>query len=248
MLFRSKNDEGIFEAPDVLRFDAGQSTANLIVTCPKAELGTKYNFNITFDGDTFNPYKGAPLTGGSIQRIKWDTVGNGYFVDGTMSTFYNVNNNIAMQIFIQSTPLENGSTRYRFESPMAKVSTGHDELYGYDGYPYNDPGDIVEGKYYYIIDVKDNAATLQVTELGLDWGYGKAICGQIYGNLSTNIATYPLGVYEDDTITFGPSSLFASMETFNSGSRYVCANPTRIFFNAAAYKKYRSEEHTSELQ
>ena len=84
------NSDNIFVIPESVSFAAGESETTLEVTFPNAEMGTEYSFEITFDSEYINPYKGASLSRTVMQRIKWENIGMGVYIDGTVSTFFGV--------------------------------------------------------------------------------------------------------------------------------------------------------------
>ena len=57
------------------------------------------------------------------------------------------------------------------------------------------------------------------------------------GNLSTNINSYPLGVYNEKagSITFPANSLYVSMADYQDGGAYPCTNPSYLYLSAEAY-------------
>lgn len=80
-------------------------------------------------------------------------------------------------------------------------------------------------------------ASLKPVQYGMDWGYGMFSGGSVYGNLSTNINSYPLGVYNEKagSITFPANSLYVSMADYQDGGAYPCANPSYLYLSAEAY-------------
>ena len=80
-------------------------------------------------------------------------------------------------------------------------------------------------------------ASLKPVQYGMDWGYGMFSGGSVYGNLSTNINSYPLGVYNEKagSITFPANSLYVSMADYQDGGAYPCTNPSYLYLSAEAY-------------
>ena len=157
-------------------------------------------------------------------------------MDGTVSNFFGVDSSLPLAVEIEKTTTAT-STRFRFDSPFAKVATAQDEVGGFNGYPFNEEGDVVPGEYVFIIDVTKSGASLKPVQYGMDWGDGMFSGGSVYGNLSTNIASYPLGVYNEKagSITFPANSLYVSMAGYQEGGKYPCSNPSYLYLSAEAY-------------
>ena len=54
---------------------------------------------------------------------------------------------------------------------------------------------IRDSEYTFVIDVTKEGASLKPVQYGMDWGYGMFSGGSVYGNLSTNINSYPCLLY-----------------------------------------------------
>ena len=225
------NEENVFVVPATATFAADDSITTVNITYPTAKEGVEYNLVIAIEGDNVSPY-----TGGlqevqiKLSILKWESIGKGYLVEGIVSTFFGVNPNLAYIIEIEKTTTAN-STRYRFDSPFAKVATAVDELGGYNGYAYNDPEDVLEGNFVFVIDVTSAGAKLSVTQMGMDWGYGAFSCGP------SPASGAPLGSLRADVITFPANSLYISMADYNNEGRYPCETPTYVYLTVDAYAK-----------
>ncbi|MDL2221888.1 hypothetical protein LJC35_04990 [Parabacteroides sp. OttesenSCG-928-N08] len=229
-----KTGSDVFVVPSSVSFDAGAADAILRVTFPNAEEGIAHKLTLVLEGDNVSPY-----TGGyrevvyNMTILKWENIGTGYYLDGTVSAFFGVDPTYAMSVEVQRAQTAS-SVRYRFDSPFAKVATAVDEVGGFNGYPFNDPADVVAGDYKFVIDVVNGAATLIPTAMGMDWGYGMFTCGTIYGYISTN-SQYPLGKQTGDVIVFPANSLYISMADYNDGAARVAATPSYLYLSAKAY-------------
>ena len=92
-----------------------------------------------------------------------------------------------------------------------------------------------------MIDVTSAGASLKPVSLGIDWGYGVMAIGSIYGYLSTDIESYPLGTYnaKAGVITFPVNSLFIQDD---DGPAICKKNPTYLYLSAEAYINSLTEE------
>lgn len=229
-----KTGSDVFVVPSTLSFDAGAADAIIRVTFPKAEEGIAHKLTLVLEGDNVSPY-----TGGyrevvyNMTILKWEDIGTGYYLDGTVSTFFGVDPTLPMSVDLQRANTAT-SVRYRFDSPFARVATALDDAGGYNGYPYNDPADVLSGDFKFVIDVVKGAATLIPTGMGMDWGYGAMSCGTIYGYVSSD-SSYPLGKQTGDVIVFPAKSLYISMANYNSGGKSVANTPSYLYLNAKAY-------------
>lgn len=196
----------------------------------KAYVVTKDGATVVSDGVITATTEKAPV---------WENVGVGYFIDGTISTFFGVDNTLAYTVEIEK--LVEGSTiHFRFVAPFSYVATAQDENGGYVGYPYNSDGDCDEQAHTIQIDITSAGASMQPVSLGFDWGYGEFSIGQVYGNISgVSVDSYPLGVYHETEgyIEFPANSLYISMADYQNGGKYPCTNPTYVFLSVDSFKK-----------
>ncbi|MDO4160808.1 MAG: hypothetical protein Q4D41_10165 [Prevotellaceae bacterium] len=231
-----QNDSSIFVIPSSAEFADGESETTIKVTYPDAVVGTAYTFMISIPEEYISLYKevdGGISNKTTITRVKWEDVGVGYWIDGNINTLYGVET-LPLAVDIQKAVSGDGNTtKYRFNSPFAYVCTSTDE-YGYIGYPYNEEADCDNEEHKFIITVTGNNASLAPVDLGMDWGYGMFSVGSIYGNLSDDIETYPLGVYSADNqvITFSAGSLYVSMADYGT---YVSSNASYLYLSGEAY-------------
>ncbi len=236
------NDSNVFVVPEAVEFADGAKEATFNVRYDGAKEGVTYNLSIAVPQAQVSLYKefdGAIDFSCSVVRIKWNEMGTGYFLDGTTSYFFGVDPTVPMAVKLYQAEV-GGNTRLRFASPFAYGATAVDEVGGYDAYPYNQSGQYDEQLHWIILDFTENGVSMSPLYTGMDWGYGKFMIGSVYGNLSSNIKNYPLGVYEAEAgcIVFPANSLFISMSAYNDGACYPCDTPTYLFLSADAYKAY----------
>lgn len=232
------NEGDVFVIPSSVSFAAGESEAAIEVTFSKAEVGTLYSLELTFDAEFINPYKGQSVADADIQRIKWEKIGMGVYVDGTIATFFGVQP-MAVGVEIEKADLGT-SSKYRFRDAYAFASGLIDKELGiYNGYPYLEEADILKENCLFMLNVSsDKAVAMVPAETGCTLGYGMISIGSIYGNISTNLDKYPLGTLEDDVITFPINSLYISMADYQAGGKFpASANPTLLYLSIDAFKK-----------
>ena len=222
--------------PGITSFDL-TLTRSLTVETPSAAEGITYNLQLALSGNDVSNYSsGYHEISVNFAILKWESIGTGYYLDGTVANFFGVDPSVPMAVEIEKTTTAT-STRFRFDSPFAKVATAQDEVGGFNGYPFNEEADVVPGEYTFVIDVTKEGASLKPVQYGMDWGYGMFSGGSVYGNLSTNINSYPLGVYNEKagSITFPANSLYVSMADYQDGGAYPCTNPSYLYLSAEAY-------------
>lgn len=164
------NEENVFVCPSTVSFAAGEKTAKLTVEVPSAAEGITYNLQLALSGDDVSNYSsGYHEISVNFAILKWESIGTGYYLDGTVSNFFGVDSSLPLAVEIEKTTTAT-STRFRFDSPFAKVATAQDEVGGFNGYPFNEEGDVVPGEYVFIIDVTKSGASLKPVQYGMDWG------------------------------------------------------------------------------
>jgi len=234
-----ENKDNVFNVPEVVSFVDGEKEVHFIVSFPAASEGVTYDLKLAVEGDEYvNPYASElPYMTTNVTRIKWSPVEEPMvYVDGTFSTLFGVS---LFPMYVEAEKAEvTGMVRYRFKNAY-DVPTEPDEDGIYNGYPYNDPGDFDVSKNYYTIIEIDNATGevfMYAHQIGVDWGYGMISIGSVYGNISENKATYPLGTLKDGVITFPINSLYFSMANYQDGGRYPSNNnPTIIYLTKEAF-------------
>lgn len=243
------NDSSVFVVPDSVHFAATDTVATFTVTFPEAQDGITYNLRLTVSGaDYVNPYMTNLYVSTSVTLVKWNLVTEkAILVDGIICSQYNVP---AAAFYVTYEKAEQSNmTKYRFLNPYTTLPTYKDPNAAaedleavpdadgiYDGYPYNAPEKVDSTQdYHMIVTVQNGVASMDVFRLGVDWGYGIMVSGCIYGNLSTDLASYPLGTMEGDIITFGPKSLLFSEPNYNDGAVYIVPTTTSIYLTKDAY-------------
>lgn len=248
------NTQNVFDVPASVTFADGESEKSFDVTFPSAAEGVTYSLKLTVSGADFvNPYGSQlPYVAVNVTRIKWETISEPMvYVDGTFSALYGVD---IVPMYVEAQKAQLGeSVRYRFKNvyrPASGAWDGDDWVAAdpdadgiYDGYPSVWPGEMDESKDWYTTIEIDNPSGVSgdvfmyAHEIGVAWSYGMMSIGSVYGNLSQNIGTYPLGTLEDGVITFPANSLYFSMANYKSGAKYPSSTPTIIYLTKEAYIK-----------
>ncbi len=225
-----------FNIPTSVDFAAGETEKDINVSVKEsAAQGTPLALELTFDEANLNPYTtGIKDFVANVTVIKWEAAGTGYWMGNIINTFWSVDPMPMVVEYEKATTAT--SVKYRFNSPYAKVATAQDEMGAYNGYPYNEEGDVTGNDGKFVITVTKDGASLAPVLLGMNWGYGEISIGQVYGNLSSNISSYPLGVFSASktggVITWAAKSLYVSMAEYNDGDEYPCsAGPTYFFLS-----------------
>lgn len=236
-----ENTDDVYQVPATVSFADGEGEKTFKVKFPNAGEGKPYNLKLAVEGEAFvNPYLAEmPYTSTQVTRIKWEQIKDPMvYIDGTFATFYGVGFH---PMYVWAERAETSDVvKYRFKN-VYKVPTGDPDKDGiFDGYPYNDPGDFDEDNDYTTIieiDKKTNEVFMEAHNIGVIWSYGMISIGSVYGNLSTDKDSYPLGELQDEKITFGASSLYISMADYKEGAKAVASNPTYIYLTKDAYIK-----------
>lgn len=235
------NEENAFIVPATVAFAEGETKANVqIQMAPDAKQGEPLSLTLAIDESDANPYTtGLKSYTLNTTIIKWESIGKGYWLGNLINTFFGVTPLIPMYVEIEAAETATAK-KFRFTSPYAFVATAEDDNGAYNGYPYNQSGNLDGNVEKFVITVTKDGASLAPVNLGMDYGYGSFSIGQIYGNLSSNIQSYPLGVYtETETggnITFPASSLYISMAKYNDGGKYpASAGPSYLYLSEADY-------------
>nr|WP_319401164.1 hypothetical protein [uncultured Carboxylicivirga sp.] len=232
------NTENVFVAPSSVSFADGEAEVSFDVTFPDAAEGVTYSLQLLVSGDEYVDQYGEelPYVNTSITRIKWESVTDPFvYVDGTIATWYP---NDIVGWYTQAETVELSDViRYRFTNVYAPA-TEVDADGIYDGYPFlNDANPVYDYDNDYVvlieIDKASGDVSMSVTDIGWDFGYTMVSIGSIYGNLSDNIDSYPLGTYDsaNGVITFPASSLFIH----DGDGNYVASTPTSIYLTKDAY-------------
>ncbi|MDE6011571.1 MAG: hypothetical protein K2G91_02400 [Prevotella sp.] len=224
------NEENVFDVPASVSFAAGQADAVLTVTAPRAAEGVNYGLTLGIAEEDRSIYgQGFREIAVDFAILTWEDLGTGYFLDGTVSTYFGVNPSVPMAVNVKKTVTATGEC-FRFASPLAFVATALDEAgIGYNGYPYNEPGDCDEQEHMIVIDIMSKGPVMRTTELGMDWGYGMF-----------KVSSIDYGTYDKSKgiIAFPAGSLGIEMSNYNPGKPADSANPTYLFLSADAYLSF----------
>lgn len=232
------NQDASFDVPSTVEFAADETSKDIKITMKEsAAQGVPLSLSLTFEDADINPYTtGSKVLYLSTTIIKWESIGTGYWIGNIVNKFFEVESlPLAVEIEMATTAT---ATKFRFDSPYSRASEEVDENgLGYLGYPYNEEAYLNGVVDKCIITCTKDGASMAPFNMGMNWGYGDFSMGSIYGNLSDNIASYPLGVYtQTETggkITFAPSSLYISMSEFNAGGKYPCDGGSSVLYLSA---------------
>lgn len=227
------NDDNVFQIPASATFADGEAEATVEMTFPNAEIGKTYNFTITVPREYINSYKqvnGSPIYSGSAIRLKWESLGQGYWADGTLSVF-----GVAKYPFVISN-IEKAvladEVRYRFVSPFAQSATGKEQgTNAFIGLPMN--GFTFVAGTNMIVSVKKKAATFLKGDLGcVESQYGALSVGngESAGSYNENggFIKFASGTYTLDLANYGTldpaesTYIFLSKEKYNA---YMTTHP-----------------------
>lgn len=223
-----------FNIPASVEFDANETEKNINVSVKEsAQQGTPLTLELTFDDANINPYTtGIKDLTANVTVIKWEAAGTGYWVGNIVNTFFSVS---PMPMYVEYEKATTATaTKYRFTSPYGILCTSQDEMGAYNGYPYAEEDNLTGDGGTFVITVTKDGASLAPVELGVDFGYGGFAIGQVYGNVSSDISKYPLGVFKESktggTITWAASSLYVSMANHQDGGKYPCSEGSTVFY------------------
>lgn len=241
------NEGGVFVVPESISFASGETTKDIKVTFPEAKEGVSYILKLKVEGHAYvNSYASTnPYVQTSVTRIKWENVDLGVMQEGIVATFFDVSNP-PFYVQMQKATLGDG-VLYRlinpFRLPSTLDGTGNaipDQDGIYDGYPYNKPQYNIDGEYLMVITVYESGSvSIAPCDMGINLGYGMLSTGSIYGYVSNNITSYPLGTIEGDIISFPANSLYCSMTGYQSGGKYP-AKATTLYLTKDAYLEANS--------
>ncbi len=188
-LIKVEGDD-IFNVPTQVAFVNGAGEAFIKVNIAEGmEVGPKYKLVIGVeDGDlSISGVKEITLT--VFKEYEWKSIGTGQWTDGMLASVFGVSK---FTYPVEVEEAEGVSGLYRVVSP-----------YGFGSYPLTETGDVV-GAGNIVIDATDpNAVYLEEQSMGINYGYGVITCGSVYGNLSSNITSYPLGKVNGKLISLG---------------------------------------------
>ncbi len=246
------NDSNVFEVPATVNIPDGETMAEFTVTFPDADEGVSYNLKLTLeDEENINQYNAElPILETMVTRIQWVEMADSMiYVDGAFNGLYSTGQSPQ---YVSAEKAQLGSAvRYRFKNVYMYDANGAydgdnwvavpDADGIYRGFPSTWPGEFDEANDYYTVIEIDNAAgtsgsvSMYPHEVGVSWSYGMFSIGSVYGNLSTNLSSYPLGTISEGIITFPEKSLYVSMADYNDGGAYPSDVPTIIYLSKDIY-------------
>ena len=204
----SQGEEGAFSAPEKAEFKAGQNKTTINLTYDPEKLADGASYKVTLaigDQSATTPYGNNVMTLTIKVPEPYVLLGKGLYREDLMTGIF--------------TSVE--STEYEVEIYENLNTPGY--IYLKNAYtslfPYNEPGDYVEGDVYLAINVKDpNDVFLPQQELGLNWGYG-----------AVKVGTKVAGTLVDKIITFPANAFLLSMADYNGGAWSFYGNPNGLF-------------------
>lgn len=231
------NEENAFVVPSTVSFEAGATSTMIEINmADNAPKGKAIALSLSFEDQDLNPYtSGLKVLNVKTTIIKWESIGTGYWFGNIVNYFFGVDC-LPLAVEIEKAVTAN-DTRFRFESPYSRASEDTDENGGFLGYPYNAPEDLNGVVENFVITVTKDGASLAPVNMGMDWGHGDFSCGSVYGYLSQNLASYPLGIYEPSetggVITFPANSLYVSMAGYKDGGKFPLSNPSILYLSSS---------------
>lgn len=242
-----ENQENAFSVPSSVTFAAGATEATVDVTInASAPQGVALNLTVAVDEAAINPYtSGYKEFSVAATVIKWEDLGTCYWIGNIVNSLFGVDPQL-MYTQGQMTVV-GGETRIRIANPYAKVATAQDELGAFDGYPYSEPGDVIDGdKYIFVTVDAKGVAKVSPCMMGMDYGYGAMSFFHINPTLSTN-ADYGFGkllapLAEDGVgyVYFPANSIAFRMADYNGTSGARCGECI-LFLSKADCEAYFSE-------
>ncbi len=247
------NTENIFEVPESVSFEAGQSEAALTLNFPNAEIGASYSYELKLEEGSYNPYADKTLyAAGDVIRIKWNEFDTAIFTDGMVSALYGVEYPMSWYVDAAYAEFPDGTMRVRITNPFHEAFNV-DENGIYDGYPHIDASMITNNNVQMIINTNANRTEALMNGplyLGffLNESEGEFICGTASGMVEGD---FPAGEVEYDaetglkSIIFGNQSLFVSLSELWP-SIWLAENPTTLFTSLEAWQEYQAEHPVEE--
>ena len=204
----TQGEEAAFSAPEKAEFKAGQNktTINLSFDPEKLEDGGTYKVTLAIgDQSATTPYGNNVMSLTIKVPEPYVLLGTALYRDDLMTGIFTSVENVEYEVEVY----ENLNTPGYIYLKNAYTSL----------YPYNEPGDYVEGDKYLVINVEDpNDVYLPQQELGLDWGYG-----------AVKVGTKVAGTLVDNIITFPAKSFLLAMANYNGGDWTFYGNPNGLF-------------------
>lgn len=180
----TQGEEAAFSAPEKAEFKAGQNkaTINLTYDPEKLEDGASYKVTLAIgDQSATTPYGNNVMALTIKVPEPYVLLGKALIREDIIATIFSIDN-IEWEVEVY----ENLNTPGYIYLKNAYTSE----------FPYNEPGDYVEGDTYFAINISDpTKVVIPKQGLGCDWNptsYGEFIVGTAeYGTLENNIITFP---------------------------------------------------------
>lgn len=221
----AENTDNVFDVPSTVSFASGEADAEFTVSFPTADVGIVYTLALTVPDEYVGIYTdGYWETSLSIERVKWNSLGNASYTDDFITTFWSTGNP-TYEVEIQEKDSAPGL--YRLVNPYGAA------------YPYNEVYDDgtadwdMSQDWYFYIDAQDpEGVYIELQETGMDWGYGNIIMGSLayyymagYGyTLDEMKSAGYTGTLENGVITFPASTLLICMPDYSSSYYYANLN------------------------
>lgn len=206
----SQGEEGAFSAPQKAEFKAGQNktTINLTYDPEKLEDGASYKVTLTIgDQSATTPYGNNVMTLTIKVPEPYVLLGKALIREDIIATIFDIDN-IEWEVEVY----ENLNTPGYIYLKNAYTSE----------FPYNEPGDYVEGDTYFAINISDpTKVVIPKQGLGCDWNPTS------YGEFIVGTAAY--GKLEDNIITFPTNGLLIGMQIYTEGGFGWYANANGLF-------------------
>ncbi len=205
--FEFAEDAALFTIPSTVVFADGAVTAPLTVGYDYAQLTGGASYKVTFrltDESMNSTYGYSEQTVTIVVPEPYVLLGTGLWREDLITGIFTSVEPTEYEVEVYE------NTNYPGYLFLKNVYTSL--------FPYNEPGDYVEGDYYLIINVVDpNDAYLPTQELGLDWGYGMISVGTVTG-----------GTLKDGILTFPAKAFYLAMANYNSGNWSFYGNPNGL--------------------
>ena len=219
-----ENAAGIFTVPTEVSFADGVTEAKITVTYQNMKRDVPYTLTLSAVDGT--PYGITDLTISAICPLVWEVVStNATLIDNMFEAFG------VTGITVEKHPELN---KYRFKSPYD--NSYFNSLFGIgtllpDDFklPYIElDGNTYPGGYYITVTKLGWKMVNGVgPEANSDWG----TFGSVYGNLSEDLGTYPLGSYNDAEKVFDLGALFFCIDDSGSELNYPLKGTTLLYLN-----------------
>jgi hypothetical protein len=203
--------DNVFSIPEKVSFAAGESSAKLHITFPKAEVGNTYTFALSISEDKQSSYlSGATTFAGTVSIAEWEQASaKAVLFDGIVITYFGVDY-VGWYVNYQFKNNADGSRDIRLLNPYGGVATDEDDFGIFDAYPYNEAGNLLDGSFPWDIHINaDNTVSYTRVEFGIDYGYG-TFFSRMLSDADGNPA---YGTFDPETnsITFAAGSVSSGM-------------------------------------